>query len=135
MTCYLLHLDKPLSRGVSPTGTPLVAGHYIGYTTDLISRIDAHVATTWQPLPEPVVENGKRRRGAKKGPGATFMGFVNFMGIEWRLARIWEGADQTVEKKLKNCKKASWLCPCCTPNALNHMTLDFIVGQTGRNGI
>lgn len=132
MTCYLLHLEKPLSRGVSPSGTPLVAGHYIGYTEDLISRIDAHVCTTWEPLPEPeILEDGRKRKGHKRGPGATFMGVVNFLGINWKLARIWEGADQNVEKKLKNCKKAPWLCPLCTPNALNHMTLEFIAGQTG----
>ena len=126
MTCYLLHLQQPLSRGVSPSGTALVAGHYIGYTNDLISRIDAHVSTSWQPLPEPVVENGKRRRGEKKGAGATFMGFVNFMHIEWKLARTWDGADQAAEKKLKNYKNAPMLCPDCDPNALKRMRLETI---------
>jgi len=126
MTVYLLHLERPLSRGISPTGQPLVAGHYIGWTDDLVGRLDDHVSTTWQPLPEPVIENGKRRRGEKHGNGATFMGFVNFMKIQWRLARTWDGADPSFEKKLKDYKKAPYLCPVCNPNALNYMRLEAV---------
>jgi hypothetical protein len=117
MTVYLIHLDQPLPRGMSSNGTPLSAGHYMGCADDLIIRIDEHVMTTWEPLEEPVVlDDGRKRRGEKHGPGATFMGFVNFMGVPWRLARTWEGGYE-LEKKLKNRKQAPRLCPICNPEA------------------
>ena len=122
MTVYLLHLDQPLPRGVrSRDGKPLTAGHYMGYTEDLIDRLDKHASTRWEPLEEPgTTEDGRKLLGTKNGHGSTFMGVVNFMGINWRLARVWEGdqADRIFERKLKNRKNASRLCPICNPNAV-----------------
>ena len=126
MTVYLLHLDTPLSRGVSPSGKQLTAGHYIGYTVDLIERIDEHASAMWQPLEEPTTtDDGRRILGVKHGTGSRFMGVVNYHGINWRLARVWEGemADRRWERKLKNVGNAPRLCPICNPNALNHMKL------------
>lgn len=40
---YLLHLHQPLSRGISRSGTRLQAGHYIGFTDDLESRLVEHL--------------------------------------------------------------------------------------------
>jgi len=47
MTVYLLHFDQPLPRGVSKNGTSLYAGHYTGWTDDLVGRILEHSETTW----------------------------------------------------------------------------------------
>lgn len=127
MTVYLLHLDQPLSRGVrSRDGKPLTAGHYIGYTEDLIERLDEHASVMWEPLEEPgTTEDGRRVLGTLRGHGARFMGAVNARGIHWRLARTWDGelADRKWERKLKNVGNAPRLCPICNPNALNHMKL------------
>jgi hypothetical protein len=128
MTVYLLHLDKPLSRGVrSRDGKPLTAGHYIGFTDDLISRIDDHVSTTWRPLEEPcTTEDGRKLLGVKHGQGSTFMGVVNSKGIDWRLARTWDGelADRSWERKLKKWNNAPRFCPICNPEtALHYMKL------------
>jgi hypothetical protein len=127
MTVYLLHLDKPLPRGTSKRGTQLVAAHYVGHAEDLITRIDEHVSTTWEPLSEPRIrEDGKKVRGVKHGHGATFMGVANFKEIPWRLARIWEGAhaNPSWEKRIKSYHASNLLCPVCNPNALNLMTLE-----------
>lgn len=121
MTVYLLHLDQPLSRGVSPNGTPLKAGHYIGYAEDLIERIDEHASVMWKPLDEPeTTDDGRKVLGVKHGNGSRFMGVVNYHGVNWRLARVWEGdsADRSFERQLKNRKKAPLLCPICNPNAM-----------------
>ena len=42
MTVYLYHLDMPLFRGTARNGTPLLAGHYMGETNDLIRRTMEH---------------------------------------------------------------------------------------------
>jgi hypothetical protein len=129
MTVYLLHLDQPLPRGVSNRGTPLNAAHYIGWTNDLIARIDEHVSTTWEPLSEPLItEDGKKIAGVKHGPGARFLGVCNFKGIPWRLARIWEGkeADPRWEKRVKSYHASGLLCPVCNPRALNLMKLEGV---------
>ena len=118
MTVYLLHLDQPLSRGTSPAGKPLTAGHYIGWTDDLVGRLLAHDDTVWEPLEQPeTTEDGGVRRGKKQGHGSSFIGFVNYMGIGYRLARTWDGetADRALERRLKNAKIAPRLCPICNP--------------------
>jgi len=129
MSVYLIHLEKPLARGVSPDGQALKAGHYIGYTEDLVGRILDHGDTTWEPLDEPVtLEDGRICTGAKHGPGATFMGVANTRGIGYELARTWEGpgADRMFERRLKNYKNAPRLCPVCDPErALERMRLEL----------
>jgi predicted GIY-YIG superfamily endonuclease len=100
MTVYLLHLDKPLSRGTSKRGTPLTAGHYIGFTDDLVGRILDHL----------------------DGRGARFTQVCVLRGVELTLARTWDGAPRAFERRLKNAKYAPKLCPICNPKtALNRM--------------
>ena len=121
MTVYLLHFKRPLPRGRSKNGTLLKAGHYMGWTDDLVGRILEHSETTWSPLPEPVVtEDGRKITGVKHGAGARLMGVVNSKGISWELARTWDGADQTAESRLKNRKEAPRLCPKCNPEAYRY---------------
>ena len=103
MTVYLLHLDRPLQRGTSRQGKALQAGHYIGYTDDLIGRILEHL----------------------DGHGARFTQVCIERGIKLHLARVWEGeqATRSFERRLKNAKMGPRLCPICNPHALNLMKL------------
>jgi len=66
------------------------ARHYIGYTSDLEARIEHH----------------------RNGSGAKLLDVVNKAGIKWDVVRTWEG-DRKLERKLKNRKNASQLCPVC----------------------
>lgn len=104
MTVYLLHLKTPLPRGISRCGTPLQAGHYIGFADDLVERILKHA----------------------DGHGARFTQVCVERGIDWQLARTWEGgqADRRFERRLKNGKWGPRLCPICNPNAMNLMKLE-----------
>ena len=107
MTVYLLHLSRPLNRGVARNGKPLQAGHYLGFTDDLVGRILDH----------------------QEGKGARFTQVCLERGIRWSLARVWEGdqADRTFERKLKNSKHGPRLCPICNPeNALEQMKLECV---------
>ena len=113
MMVYLLHLDQPLPRGVNRKGRTLQANHYMGWAEDLAKRIRDHQNTMWDP-PE---EEGKP--GTKYGRGANFIGVANHKGINWRVARTWDGADRKFERRLKNSKKGPRLCLICNPNALN----------------
>src|SRR5262249_33453638 len=67
------------------------ARHYIGFTTDLNKRLVDHLAGMGARLLEVVVQNG----------------------IEFRLARVWPGADRNFERRLKNWKGAAKFCPLC----------------------
>lgn len=104
---YILHLTQPLPRGISPTGTYLEAGHYMGFTIDLIRRIFEH----------------------SDGKGARFMEVCVERGITFALARTWEGDNitRTTERKLKNFKNTPKLCPICNPQAMHHMTLERLL--------
>lgn len=105
MTVYLLHLDRPLPRGISPSGTHLVAGHYIGFTEDLVGRMMDH----------------------SEGRGARFTQVCVERGIDFRLARTWDGMSRSFERMLKTkFKNGRLLCPVCTPNALDHKRLETI---------
>ena len=66
------------------------AQHYIGYAADLDQRLAAHRA----------------------GHGARLLEVIQAAGIQWSLARTWEG-DRRLERRLKNWHKASKLCPIC----------------------
>jgi hypothetical protein len=80
---YLIHLDAPLSP-------PHPARHYLGYSTYLPARMEAHRA----------------------GTGSRFMQVVRERGISWSIARIWPG-DRTFERTLKRRKMGPRMCPIC----------------------
>ncbi len=86
---YLIHFERPIGSGRMGR-----AQHYIGYT--------------WGPstLPE-------RLEHHYLGTGSRLMAAVSAAGIEWELVRTWVGG-RTLERKLKNRKKAAHLCPYCT---------------------
>jgi predicted GIY-YIG superfamily endonuclease len=83
---YLLHFERKLSH----------AGHYMGFTDDLDSRLERHRA----------------------GNGARLMEVVTQAGIEWKLVRTWPG-DRNFERRLKNRKDATKLCPICNEKAMS----------------
>lgn len=99
MTVYLLHLQQPMSRGISPTGRALQAGHYIGFTEkdELGDRMARHMA----------------------GNGAAMLRAAVQRNIAWQIARIWKGprATRCFERQLKKRKEAPRLCPICNPGA------------------
>jgi predicted GIY-YIG superfamily endonuclease len=66
------------------------ARHYLGFTTNLDKRITDHVC----------------------GMGARLMEVVTNAGIEWKLARTWQG-DRKLERRLKDWHNAALLCPLC----------------------
>ncbi len=104
MSVYILHLATPLEH----------ARHYVGYADDVLARILEHADTSWLPLEQPIdTEDGRHISGRKSGPGATFMGVVNYHAIHWSLARVFEGADQAFERKLKNTHSTADYCPLC----------------------
>lgn len=80
---YLIHFDRPLAH----------ARHYIGYTESaatLPARIEAH----------------------RSGNGAKILKALNGHGIGYKVVMTWRG-DRRQERKLKNKKKSSSLCPIC----------------------
>src|SRR5689334_1281356 len=83
-TVYLLHFSAAFKH----------AKHYVGFTTDLESRLDAH----------------------SKGSGARLLEVVAEAGISFELARTWDGTRQT-ERQIKRHGGATRLCPVCNPNA------------------
>lgn len=66
------------------------AQHYIGYTDNVERRMKRH----------------------REGNGSKLISAITKVGIAWELVRVWEG-DRTLERKLKNRKKARDLCPIC----------------------
>lgn len=67
------------------------ARHYVGFATDLEARLAEHRA----------------------GRGARLIQVITAAGIEFTLARTWEG-DRTLERRLKNGHNApARLCPIC----------------------
>jgi predicted GIY-YIG superfamily endonuclease len=84
MTVYLIHFDQPYKH----------ARHYLGYTEStvtLAARVKHHLA----------------------GRGSRLMDVVTRAGIKWSVVRTWPQADRNFERKLKNWKKTSRLCPVC----------------------
>jgi predicted GIY-YIG superfamily endonuclease len=67
------------------------ARHYIGFTTNLDKRITDHLC----------------------GMGARLMEVITNAGIEWRVARTWQG-DRRLERRLKGWHNAALLCPLCS---------------------
>ena len=66
------------------------ARHYLGWSENLTSRLTSHRA----------------------GGGARLMRVIQDAGIEWELARVWEG-DRHLERSLKQRKNTGRLCPIC----------------------
>ena len=61
-----------------------------------------------------VEKNLKQRvKKHKNNKGAKLLIAVNLKGIQWEVVRVWEEGDRTLERKLKNCKKARCFCPVC----------------------
>ena len=67
------------------------ARHYIGYSDDIYARFQTHISGRGNPLVKACVDSG----------------------IVVTLVRVWQGADHTFERKLKNRKNSQALCPCC----------------------
>ena len=67
------------------------ARHYMGYAEDLAPRINAHM----------------------HGRGARLTQVAHDAGCALVLARVWEGGDRKLERRLKNRKDAPHLCPIC----------------------
>jgi predicted GIY-YIG superfamily endonuclease len=81
-TVYLIHLDAAYKH----------ARHYIGWTADLDTRLEAH----------------------RNGRGARLMEVITDAGITWRLARTWPGGRDR-ERAIKDRHNAPRLCPVCSP--------------------
>jgi hypothetical protein len=84
--CYLIHFITPLGNLNNKRGQ---ASHYIGQSTALAARLEAH----------------------RLGYGAKIMAAVARAGISWSCVRTWE--DGTSERALKALHNAPRLCPVC----------------------
>ena len=83
---YMLHFDQPYKH----------AKHYVGWTADLLDRLDTHA----------------------KGHGARLVAVIWQAGIGFTLIRICEGTRHT-ERAIKNEGGAPRFCPACTPRPWN----------------
>ena len=72
------------------------ARHYVGWTEDLLDRLDRHAA----------------------GHGARLIEVITQAGIGFTLVRICEGT-RTTERAIKNAGGAVRYCPACTPHPRN----------------
>jgi predicted GIY-YIG superfamily endonuclease len=84
--CYMLCFTRPYRH----------ARHYVGWTEDLLDRLDAHAA----------------------GRGARLVEVITQAGIGFTLVRIREGTRAT-ERAIKNAGGAVRYCPACTPHPRN----------------
>lgn len=83
---YMLHFDQAYKH----------ARHYVGWTTDLLDRLDAHAT----------------------GHGARLVAVIWQAGIGFTLIRICEGTRAT-ERAIKNEGGAVRYCPACTTRPRN----------------
>ena len=83
-TVYLLHFDRPYRH----------ARHYLGFTTNLEQRLQAHAT----------------------GNGAHLVEVVSHAGIGFRLVRTWSRLTRRDERRMKGTGSVR-LCPVCTPGA------------------
>jgi hypothetical protein len=86
---YLLHFDPRYRH----------AGHYLGYTANLVKRFGLHL----------------------KGRGSPLVAAAVRSGSKVTLVRIWAG-DGNAEQEFKRCGSRARLCPLCNPNAARRMT-------------
>lgn len=86
---YLICFDKPLHH----------ARHYLGWSSDISSRLLGHAS----------------------GRGSALMAAVVRAGISYTVSRTWPGATRTDERKLKSRNNIAMLCPRCRSRYLaNH---------------
>ena len=78
------------------------ARHYVGFATYLDARIEHH----------------------RKGTGANLTKYASRAGCEMQVARVWEDATRATERKIKQSRHHSRLCPICNPNANRRGILD-----------
>lgn len=86
---YLIHFSTPVGNDNHQ------AQHYLGYTENLEQRVNAH-------------------RGGTSAGGARLLEVCSERGVDWDVVRLWFG-DRELERRLKRWKKASRLCPICSP--------------------
>ena len=84
---YMLHFDQPYQHARQV---------YVGWTTDLLDRLDQHA----------------------KGTGARLIAVIWHAGIGFTLIRICEGTRRT-ERAIKHAGGATRYCPACTPRPWN----------------
>jgi predicted GIY-YIG superfamily endonuclease len=77
---YLLHLSRKLHH----------CQHYMGWSHDLGTRIEAH----------------------RQGRGSRLCEVISELGITFEVARTWTG-DRHLERKLKRRHEGPRLCPIC----------------------
>ena len=87
MTVYLIHFQHRYKH----------AGHYLGYSSNVIRRMKQH----------------------QSGSGVPLMRAVNEAGIPWQLVRTWDGGDMGLEKQLRHRKNNPRLCPICSASSLS----------------
>lgn len=80
------------------------AKHYIGFTQfdNVDNRLEKH----------------------RKGTGSRLLRAVNLAGIDYEVVRVWPGGDRNFERKLKNQKNSSRLCPCCNEKMSKHRYIE-----------
>jgi hypothetical protein len=83
---YMLHFHRPYKH----------ARHYVGWTEDLLDRLDRHA----------------------NGHGARLVAVIWHAGIGFTLIRICEGTRRR-ERAIKNAGGAVRYCPACTPHPWN----------------
>jgi hypothetical protein len=83
--CYLVCFSAPFHGA---NGRHIGARHYVGYSDNIAQRLLTHRAGQGSPLLAAALE----------------------AGLDWRLVRVWPGADRTVERRLHN-RHDSRLCP------------------------
>lgn len=95
---YLLHLTQPFKH----------ARHYIGYCKDgtLPARLQRH----------------------RVGKGAAFLRAAIENGIDFVVARTWDGEGREFERKLKNQKHSRRHCPCCREMKEQSATAEAAMG-------
>lgn len=82
------------------------AQHYLGYASDLSVRISQH----------------------RSGHGSKLTGRANFLGIGWRVVRVWRDGTPAIERKLKSMGAAD-LCPHCSRYIRNLPSVTVEKGQ------
>ncbi len=101
-TIYLLHFKQPFVGATVSDGRKVVTcQHYLGWTQELAGRLYHHA----------------------HGSGARLTAAVAKAGIQWDVARTWQGTRYD-ERRLHNYAASNRLCPICSgPIALSRMIL------------